>query len=72
VDLLDTLTIEVVDQNGGTIAEINNFPTDVLDGLLIVGKFEYTGLKWEVRDAVVHLEDSQHGFEHAWVVLEVI
>lgn len=71
VEQLDTLTIEVVGPNGGRIDEINNFPTDVLETLLIIGKFEHKGLKWEISDAFVHLEDSKHGFEHAWVVLEV-
>ena len=68
---MDTLTIEVVGPNGGRIDEINNFPTDVLDSLLIIGKFEHKGLKWEIRDAFVRLEESKQGFEQAWVVLEV-
>lgn len=71
VEQLDTLTIEVVGPNGGRIDEINNFPADVLDSLLIIGKFEHKGLKWEIRDAFMHLEESEHGFERAWVVLEV-
>ena len=71
VEQLDTLTIEVVGPNGGRIDEINNFPANVLESILIIGKFEHKGLKWEIRDAFVHLEDSKNGFEHAWVVLEV-
>lgn len=68
---MDTLTIKVTHQNGVMIAEINNFPVDVLKTILTIGKFEYKGLRWEVRDAFVHLEDPKHGLEHSWVVLEV-
>ena len=68
---MDTLTIEVVGPNGGRIDEINNFPADVLDSLLTIGKFEHKGLKLEIRDAFMRLEESEHGFERAWVVLEV-
>lgn len=68
---MERLTIEVVHQNGVTIAEINDFPTDVLDSLLIVGKLECRGLKWEIRDAFMYLDETNHILEHAWVVLEV-
>jgi hypothetical protein len=68
---VERLTIEVVHQNGITIAEINDFPTDVLKTLLIVGKLECRGLKWEIRDSFVYLDETNHSLEHAWVVLEV-
>jgi hypothetical protein len=71
VEQLDTLTIEVTHQNGVMIAEINDFPADVLKTILTIGKFEYKGLRWEIRDAFVYLEDPKYGFEHSWVVLEV-
>jgi hypothetical protein len=68
---VERLTIEVVHQNGVMIAEINDFPADVLDSLLIVGKLECRGLKWEIRDSFVYLDETNHSLEHAWVVLEV-
>ena len=66
---MNKLTVEITHQNGVMIAEINDFPADVLKTLLLVGKLEYKGLKWEIRDAFVYL--PKHGFEHSWVVLEV-
>lgn len=71
VERLDKLTIEVTHQNGVMIAGIDDFPADLLKTILTIGKFEYKGQRWEVRDAFVYLEDPEHGLEHSWVVLKV-
>ena len=71
VEQVNKLTVEITHQNGVMIAEINDFPADVLKTLLLVGKLEYKGLRWEIRDAFVYLEDPEYGLEHSWVVLEV-
>jgi hypothetical protein len=72
VKQVNKLTVEITHQNGVMIAEINDFPADVLKTLLLVGKLEYKGLRWEIRDAFVYLEDPEYGLENSWVVLEVV
>ena len=72
VEQMNKLTIEVTHRNGIPITVINDFPADVLKTILTIGKFEYKGLRWEIRDAFVYLEDPEHGLEHSWVVLKVV